>query len=231
MHNWQNVGAQKRKFHIAQDMTANSKCAPVQDSQRKEELCPEGCGKVEDNLHYMFCQHCDMRTKRDELLAEMYTDMHRHHTCPALVSTLSAALKELRTTGSVTMPSGNSNDQIEEDLVMALELQDDIGWQGLLQGFVSTRWKDTQIKYAQREKLNPRIHSGEVWGRFFVTSYVKYTKNMWKFRNGLLHGDMRPATREKVKRKLKQRIHQLYDESSILILPEDRKVFIWDKKF
>ena len=231
MHNWQNVGAQKRKFNMARDMTVHSKCAPVQEAQRQEELCPAGCGEVEGNLHYMFCHHCDMKDKRDDLLADLCTELHRHHTSPALISTLSAALKELGATGSVTMPSGNSSDPIEEDLAMALELQDDIGWNGLLQGFVSTKWQDAQKKYAKREKLDIRFHSGEVWGRFFVASCVLYTENMWKFRNGLLHGDNRPATREKVKRDLKKRIHQLYDDSSILILPEDRKVFSRDKKF
>ena len=111
---------------MARDMTVHSKCAPVQEAQRQEELCPAGCGEVEGNLHYMFCHHCDMKDKRDDLLADLCTELHRHHTSPALISTLSAALKELGATGSVTMPSGNSSDPIEEDLAMALELQDDI---------------------------------------------------------------------------------------------------------
>ena len=42
MHNWQNVGTQKWRFNRAQDMTVNSKCAPVQDSQHMEEQCPAG---------------------------------------------------------------------------------------------------------------------------------------------------------------------------------------------
>jgi len=70
MHDWQNIGEQKRKFNMARDNTAKSTLPPITQTQQDEEKCQANCGEKEDTLHYMQCTENRMRQERNQLLQQ-----------------------------------------------------------------------------------------------------------------------------------------------------------------
>ena len=172
-----------------------------------------------------------MRDKREELLGYLCKTLHRCNTSQVMISLLCAILKDYKETGEVHLMPDLHGTPLVEVVDMAAELQDDIDWDSLLQGYVSVGWQMAHELHLQTCTKISRFDTGETWGRCFVEACITYTEDMWKFRNGLLHRDTRVLSREKMKKALRGRIHELYRENNVLFLPEDLKVFSCLKVF
>ena len=60
VHDWQNVGAQKKKIEDA---------SKTPDDERQKYECPYGCGLVEQHQHYLRCDKSPKLKHRDQNLA------------------------------------------------------------------------------------------------------------------------------------------------------------------
>ena len=75
LHNWQNVGRQKkfRDAKLDKDVTP----APMPTEEEKTiYMCPNGCGETEGNLHYVHYQDKTVIKKRGEVRERFNKKLH-----------------------------------------------------------------------------------------------------------------------------------------------------------
>ena len=223
-NDWQNVGIQKKKFNAARDNTRKSTLPPVTKIQRDEEKCPAHCGETEGYLHYMQCTADIMKKERQSLLSQCRKELTKMDTYPGIIDAtiwcmLKYCDKSMADEYSVKLKEWE-NDTL---LPIILTNQQSIGYDLFLKGIITKEWTFAQKEYW---KNNPKKRYGaEGWTPRFIQSIVTVTTGMWRFRNDLLHGKTLTETKELKKKRLRERIEELYKEKTKLFLPLDLKVF------
>ena len=223
-NDWQNVGIQKKKFNEARDNTQNSTLPPVTNLRRDEEKCPAQCGENEGHLHYMTCTAEIMRKERQHLFSQCRRELTKMDTHPGIIDAAIWCMLKYCDGAMADEYSLKLKAWEEDNLIpIILNNQENIGYDLFLKGIITKEWT-----FAQREywKTNPKRRFGaEGWTSKFIHSIMMVTIGMWKFRNELIHGKTLLETKELKKKRLKERIEELYKEKKKLSLPLDLKVF------
>ena len=221
MHDWQNVGSQKRKFHEARDSTTNSTLPPTTQTQRDEEKCPAQCGELEGNLHYMKCKAETMRTERTKLLASCRKNLTRIDTDPAIIditiwSILQYSDKDMAAEYSVKLQQWREIEILNRIMIN----QKKLGQASLLKGFIVKDWSWAQkVYWKDRPK---RKYSTIGWTTTFIQTILDVTVGMWKHRNELIHGKTLEETKSLQRKRLQERVDELFAEKERLFLPHSK---------
>ena len=224
MHNWQNVGAQKKKFNDARANTTKSTTPHITRLQRDEEKCPAQCGELETPLHFMTCKADKMKSERSQLLVNLRTTLSRLDTHPGLIDSAIWCILHFSDKNMAT-DYAQKLEQWKEttDFETLLRNQKNIGSQSFLKGFITKDWAMIQRKYWNNDpKKRHRING---WTPSFIQAITEVTIGMWIYRNELLHGNTQLETRTRRRQRLQSRIDELYREKEKLFLPADLKVF------
>ena len=112
----------------------------------------------------------------------------------------------------------------QQCLIQAIDSQDEIGWDGMFQGYISSLWAKAHILY-MKETSTYTPTNLLIWKCEFMNCLMGITEKMWAIRNEYLHGKEKQVGIKEERKILKTRIRQLYRESRELILQEDKKVF------
>ena len=148
MHDWQNVGAQKKKFNDARDNTKRSNKPAITQIQRDEEQCPAQCGEIETSLHYMRCTADRMKKERSRLLIQCRATLSRLDTHPGIIdSAIWCMILKFSDRAMVTEYSLKLRQWKQEtDFVTLLLNQQKIGFNSFLKGFIARDWTMIQRK-------------------------------------------------------------------------------------
>ena len=120
--------------------------------------------------------------------------MGKLRTCPAIIIMVARILSH-----------GGSNDidhsimvtsRVELFLSTAMSEQFKIGWTVFVQGFHSSHWMITQNEYCSNEGLSSYVSTGNVWASRLICPLYDYADDIWKHRNGIVHGTKLKESRQ-----------------------------------
>ena len=121
-----------------------------------------------------------------------------------------------------TEPVTLINNTYTDKLVKAaMTNQQNIGWNNLLKGYLSTNWNEAQQAYLIEQKAgeNPQ------WASKSINLLQSYTLKLWQYHNQYLHGiDIKENRKIRIE-KTNKMIQSLYDNSDRIHIPLQDKTF------
>jgi hypothetical protein len=182
-HNWQNTGRQKGLF-----LRSGGNFEDAEEA----ELCPMGCGKYEDTLHYL---HCTKNPKPNEMvrgLKGIKRWMKSNMTEPGLTSIILRIARKVLDNQTADLEhwifEKDSTKRIEFEKLV--EEQQQIGWMEIFKGRLTTRWTTIQRQYMRQEiddYPTPSYRTAEWWTIGLIQQLIYFTLNTWQIRNDHLH--------------------------------------------
>ena len=102
-----------------------------------------------------------MKKTREELQRMFTRTLTKLNTYPGIISTLVAALLAYSNDKEVSLGVTDFRGPIDNMILLAIDEQDEIGWDGLHHGLLSTRWAEAQHLYYKEEKLLSRFRNSQ----------------------------------------------------------------------
>ena len=208
MHNWQNTGRQKQKF-------AQSAGLDTEDEENKKQyVCPFGCGRVEHNQHYLRCRRSPKYNHKLMCLKSIKDWMVKNNT-----SKLMRIVIQMRMADWINgdrMPRINVREEEGGMRVQkAVDEQDEIGWDQFFKGRLSKEWQLIQDEEYQRlsnqgEKVL-KHQTGLWWTARLIRLIIYFALNEWQVRNDTLHETKDKTAREATRNRLKMIATKMYD--------------------
>jgi hypothetical protein len=146
--------------------------------KRKEKLtddCPF-CGQSETVVHVMKCLSTEQQQVWSHAIREFKDWLENYPTDPAIIHSLIQGLEKWRTSSS------DGIDYNDGDLLIAQ--QNNIGWNGVLEGCFGSHWRIQQSTYLQQCKSR---QSGHRWMVATIRRIWKIPWELWKSRNDKEH--------------------------------------------
>ena len=106
MHNWQNTGQQKGRIRDARIKIDTETPEKPTAEEENCHLCPDGCGEVERELHYLHCGTERAKSARKGLIKKTLQSLRKLRTSEKIVSLIGYILRSI-----------SGRDKIELDLV------------------------------------------------------------------------------------------------------------------
>jgi hypothetical protein len=210
MHGWQNTGTQK------QVILESKKTHDEWDEDLDTVLqCPM-CKQPEQQLHYTKCNHETMVTMRTTEVHKLQKELKKIDTYEAIIAIWTKHANQYSEPITI-LHTTNIDDMVQT----AIHKQQNIGWQNLLKGYMSSNWAKVQRMYIQEQKLeaNPQ------WASKALEILQSYTIAMWQHRNNYLHGIDIQENRQIRMEKTKSLIHSLYANHDRMHIPLQDKTF------
>ena len=212
MHGWQNTNSQKMKFYDAK----NTKKVDWTEEEitRRNNIgkCPTGCGKCEEQLHYIKCDNEKMLQKQMEEQIRLRKAMEKLQTPPEVKTIIMLGIKQ--GAKGEEMPYDEipkiTNSEWGTHLFTAIQQQDDIGWNKMLCGFISRQWRECMDNYYKATGQHTVTKNGERWAVKMLTILHDYCMNLWEVRNSFLHGGKTKAKRSQRHEYLVRQVKQQY---------------------
>ena len=84
-----------------------------------------------------------------------------------------------------------------EELEIAIQAQNHIGWQNMLKGRIASEWGDIQMKHYKDvyEDDMPKHISATWWASEFIQQLLYFSLAIWQHRNTYLHNTMEKANK------------------------------------
>ena len=137
-HGWQHDGYQKGLFY--------------EDLEEIEVMCPAGCGKKEERLHYIQCTS-PLIAEGNKLIQRKFKESQiRLKTATVICDAFSAILGSLRRRTGQPQLASYFESEMGTMVQDAWKEQEAIGWDNILKGRLNKKWGYAQAKYYQ---LNP----------------------------------------------------------------------------
>jgi len=114
----------------------------------------------------------------------------------------------------------------QDDFILAVEQQDDLGWINFIRGRHSIKWEEAYDVYLQSLKGKPPCRSGRQWATQLVKASLTLLVEIWYGRNDQYHnqeeadGTPTPRTRE-----LHDRIRETYEDRYLYSTAVQEKLF------
>ena len=152
--------------------------------------------------------------------------MEKLRTCPAIIFMVTRILSH----GGSNVIEHNIkvNGRVELFLSTAMSEQFKIGWTAFIQGFHSSHWMITQNEYCSDEGLSSYVSTGNVWASRLIGLLHEYADDIWKHRNGIVHGT-KHGTKLKESRqvrlgRLQQKVKDYYDKPRKFLMPKEKSI-------
>ena len=227
IHDWQNVGRQKRKFlESSQKKKDTEKWTQEQHNIAEEGLriegsCPFQCGQEESHLHFMECEAQGAKQARRQIFLDTKNKLVSIGVDETIARLLVQGLSWSENCG---IPSfihiGNSTDKL---ITKAIESQTEIGWTNVKKGFLSKYWAEAQRQYIYYSRGQAKD-----WGSILVRWMVETSWKMWEVRNKMIHGECIRESRDKKIVHLQEQIMLIYRQARVLhrfMNQSERRVF------
>ena len=75
---------------------------------------------------------------------------------------------------------------IQRFVTRAYQEQDDIGWENLFRGYITSQWGQTTFEHMTYQQRYTRAHE---FNKKAITAILEYTEAIWAKRNDILHAD------------------------------------------
>ena len=160
VHGWCAVGTRMKQWKFQ----ASSTCPCCQHAE-------------EASRHIVTCPDPRMRSVWLEKLQGLEVWMTDNDTAPAIQHCILTTLK----TGD---PHTRFTDNSEVLTQQAAEEQDLIGWHNLMEGRITSQWRETQCLHYRRIASH---RSADRWAAGFVANLLEITHSLWIQRNEVVH--------------------------------------------
>jgi hypothetical protein len=197
-------------------------------------LCPRCLAEEESNAHVFCCTHLASVTQRKADWRELWKSLHQHRTATVIEQTWRYYLQSL-----IAIPLGNSiieglpiaHGEVAVLLQQAVEEQSAIGWEKLLLGIGSTKWKMIQ-EVIDNGHPKPPQRSATAWMNAAMHQLLKFSLRCWKYRNECVHGSTRQEQKQIALTKVREQIKSIYADppplaprfQSIYAIPLDHRL-------
>jgi hypothetical protein len=168
----------------AHDCAAN---AVLLKRRQKETAACKFCGSEETVLHVYKCQHISVQDVWQRSLKDLQKELVKLQTDPSITTSFIKGLQ--------TWQNG-------EQQVSQLE-QDNIGWEGILEGCIGTHWKQQQALYYKRIQ-SKKGH--DQWAVRVIRKLWMIAWNMWENRNKKEHEEDKLRESEMIQTAVDQEI-------------------------
>ena len=185
-----------------------------------EEMCPAQCGKVDTYMHYLVCSDKQMATFRQLLLTTFQQRLKILNTYPGMITAFCKIL--LNGFENNWMNDYNTTDTLENTLLDAINKQRQLGNLAFPKGYLVTEWSHLQQLW---EKAAIITSSKYEWSKEVIVSLHTYTYEMWKIRNGIIHGKTEKSQKAIKKAQLQQRVAQLYQKGRANLTLKEKNYF------
>jgi hypothetical protein len=159
--------------------------------------------------HLLTCKDKEAEKHRNEQLLKLTKTLQDIKT-PTIVldSIIKGITHWVDSTETARAPSAGSVLPINILLTQAYNSQTDIGWGQFLRGRGSTYWcKAVQLYYSKKVSFDAAS-----WSSKLVKALLSYTLEIWKYRNGVVHGHTREEMNAKQIETLQSEIAQAYQD-------------------
>ncbi len=193
LHGWWNTGHQRKKI----SPQADSQCA--------------SCGYLDETQeHILKCSQGVMRSTRYKALMKMRSNIVTTRGGSITWTTLHRGLTRWLEGDSKDQancfPKTHIPEQLYKKLQLALEDQDNIGWEQGLRGYLSRQWLDAQ----QIEFPKSQLHAlRRQWLKPVIKALWQFHDEMWTARNKILH-DNSPQAQQIRESSIDEKIRHLY---------------------
>ena len=181
-------------------------------------LCPRCMQGEETNGHVFFCPQLDVVKQRKEDWKECWKNLHKMHTAVIIERTWRYHLQQLlqipyETNMYDCIPDTHGDTSVL--LQLAIEDQNDIGWDKLLLGMGSRVWKLLQEHIDCANPKAPR-RSATDWFNSAIYQLLKFSIRCWKSRNESIYGSTRKEQRDIALEFARSRIKEIYSDPPTL---------------
>jgi hypothetical protein len=190
--------------------------------------CPI-CKSSEETLRHVFtCSHPTSVANRQTRLEELCKDLETAKTPPPIIQAIKhgfiqwSSSPDSTETRSLTAGSLRGPDAVVT--TASLEQVRTIGWYHLCLGRVSKKWAMAAQQYDSALTRD----GGLQWVSVFIAAILCYSRMLWRFRNGVVHGD---TVEEQVALQLSslhskiRSYYQAYSENSNMVLARHQILF------
>ena len=186
----------------------------------ENELCPL-CGIEKENTsHIMMCPDTRARTQFKKSLMKLDQYMKNSYTHPSIRSTIISTLEDH---GSKNFLTNIPSYEYDRDFEIAANQQNKIGWLGMMNGHISKKWSEIQLKHFIQMFQNPP--SVQNWAKNIVLKMYEISHSMWKNRNDIVHDNVEEKLNQRESNKLQKQIIDMYNEGSARVLNIHRYMF------
>jgi hypothetical protein len=192
-------------------------------------LCPCCTLTTETFNHIFCCQEEGATANRHEALEKLRLDLERSKTPEKLITTLLHRIESWANSPNKEAPTPLYRGSIRPEdiaLVQAFQDQNTIGWDHLHRGRISKRWR---VPFLCGKGPSLRVDS---WAKEVVRALWEYSKTLWTYRNGVVHGTTGEEEilrdREKLGQQVDDAFNQFQSVSFIVYSPQFS--FLFTKK-
>jgi hypothetical protein len=153
---------------MAKDCGANA--ILFKRKQKNTDECPF-CSQSESAIHIYQCKSKEVQDTWDQEIKKFQEQLVEARTYPLIVEQLLLGMNQWRKGEKVA----------EHEL---LYRQTEIGWDGILEGCLSSKWMEWQETYLQNESIQRSSHK---WAELVVRKIWKIAWAMWQHRNQKEH--------------------------------------------
>ena len=196
-------------------------CATASKMKKRKlwdtELCPL-CGLAkETSSHIIMCPDHRARAQYEKHLKKLDQYLESSHTHPSIRCTIISTLEE---NGSKNFLSNIPPHEYNNEFSIAAQQQNKIGWLGMLNGHISTKWAEIQSRHFIDMFQNPP--SVQNWAKNVVLKMYDISYAMWTNRNDIVHENVEEQLNQRESKKLQKKIINIYNEGSAQVLDMHR---------
>ncbi len=154
--------------------------ASIKDATLK--LCP--CCKVSDETHHHFLR-CTANPAFASSLSTLRSDVLTNDSHP-IRYLIAEGICHVLTSDSTFAPDTHQyNSHFYPGITSALSLQQQIGWNSAVKGFLAREWSELAILDMHTSTRDPR--AGHTRMQQIISALCQHTRRLWIARNGCLH--------------------------------------------
>ena len=225
MHNWQNVGSQKRKFRDARlKLNSDNPLNPTEEEVNCHK-CPDGCEEEEISLHYLECPMPHAKQRRKRGIKNALHRMKNLRTYEGIISLMGYILNQISEREEMNFEWEYLKKDGELSLIAALEGQEKIGWKSFCQGYCHSEWSRVQSRHYAKLGTTTRTLNIKRWKRMMCEILADFSLECWKQRNETIHGKEKDETRKKQLDNIRKQVKGLYARKGELHGQYNKKVF------
>jgi hypothetical protein len=181
------------------------KWLPVNKSYSKAsigtaKLCPFCCSEEEDQIHFLSCNHIELKSAWDKASEVLYTRLHKYnkHIHHHLLKLLTLAITQWRTTTSPEVPNF-----LHPKFHSLFKNQSVIGWNQIINGRFSTQWAEAITS----ECTNPTN-----WLAYTISQIWQQVFEVWKHRCDKNHGTDKSTKHKRAMMRLTPQVESIFDQ-------------------
>ena len=177
-------------------------------------LCPRCLTENETNIHILQCTNEEAIKQRKLDWVELWKQLTKCRTANVIEQTWRYYLQPILGIplgGSIIEGMTIAHGELGELLSVAVAEQTAIGWEKLLLGLGSTKWKLIQATIDASHPRPPQ-RSASAWMNTAIHTLIKFSLRCWKKRNAMIHGCTGAEQRQIALQQVRDKIKAIYQD-------------------